>query len=140
MARHVVNTYPSEKELNRILWEYGEERLSHKIAAAILRSRNKKTIDTCSGLVDIVENVYGGRGRLHPATKTFQALRIEVNKELEQLSLGLEAAQRLLKQGGRLLRYLISFPGRQDSKEIYSGQFKERDVKNYYKKTRNCIS
>lgn len=110
-AWHVVNTY-SEKELNRILWEYGEERLSHKIAAAILRSRNKKTIDTCSALVDIVENVYGGRGRLHPATKTFQALRIEVNKELEQLSLGLEAAQRLLKQGGRLC--VISYHSLED--------------------------
>jgi 16S rRNA (cytosine1402-N4)-methyltransferase len=110
-AWHVVNTY-SEKKLNRILWEYGEERLSHKIAAAILRSRNKNTIDTCSELVDIVENVYGGRGRLHPATKTFQALRIEVNKELEQLSLGLEAAQRLLKQGGRFC--VISYHSLED--------------------------
>jgi len=100
-AWDVVNSY-SEKELTRILKEYGEERLSHKIAAAILRIRNKETIDTCSELADIVERVYGGRGRIHPATRTFQALRIEVNRELQQLTDGLEAAQRLLKNGGRL--------------------------------------
>lgn len=100
-ARDVVNSY-SEKELARILKEYGEERLSRKIAAAILRRRNKDTIDTCSELADIVETVYGGRGRIHPATRTFQALRIEVNGELQQLTSGLEAAQRLLKHGGRL--------------------------------------
>jgi len=100
-AWDVVNSY-SEKELTRILKEYGEERLSRKIAAAILRIRNKDTIDTCSELADIVERVYGGRGRIHPATRTFQALRIEVNRELQQLTDGLEASQRLLKKGGRL--------------------------------------
>jgi 16S rRNA (cytosine1402-N4)-methyltransferase len=97
----LVNRY-SEKEIDRILWEYGEERLSRKIAREIVRVRDKKPIDTCAELSKLVEGVYGGRGKTHPATKTFQALRIAVNKELEQLKQGLEAALRLLNEGGRL--------------------------------------
>lgn len=100
-AWDVVNRYP-ERELDRILREFGEERLSKKIAKAIIGCRNKSLIETCSELSKIVEAVYGGRGRIHPATKTFQALRIEVNRELIQLKEGLEAATRLLKRGGRL--------------------------------------
>ncbi len=100
-AWDIVNRYP-EREIDRILWEFGEERLSRKIARAITRWRDKQPIDTCSELSKIVEDVYGGRGRTHPATKTFQALRIAVNRELEQLRAGLEAALRLLKKGGRL--------------------------------------
>jgi len=110
-AWEVVNKYP-EKELVRILKEYGEERLSGRIAKAILRQRSKKTIDTCSELSGIVEDVYGGRGRLHPATKTFQALRIEVNRELEQVRAGLNAASGLLKKGGRLC--VISYHSLED--------------------------
>ena len=64
----VVNKYP-EKELVRILKTYGEERLSGKIAKAVLRQRGKKTIDTCSELSEIVEGVYGGRGKIHPADR-----------------------------------------------------------------------
>lgn len=100
-AWDVVNKYP-EKELERILKDFGEERLSRKIARAIIMVRGKKPIQTGVELSKIVEGVYGGRGRLHPATRTFQALRIEVNKELDQLTKGLEAALRLLKKGGRL--------------------------------------
>ena len=100
-AWDVVNRYP-EKAIDSILWEFGEERLSRKIARAIIRQRDKKPIDTCSELSKIVEDVYGGRGRTHPATKTFQALRIAVNGELEQLRGGLEAALGMLKKGGRL--------------------------------------
>ena len=100
-AWDIVNRYP-EREIDRILWEFGEERLSRKIARAITRWRDKKPIDTCSELSKVVEDVYGGRGRTHPATRTFQALRIAVNRELEQLRAGLEAALRLLKKGGRL--------------------------------------
>jgi 16S rRNA (cytosine1402-N4)-methyltransferase len=100
-AWDVVNRYP-EREIERILREYGEERLSGKIAKAIIGRRIKTPIDTCSELSKIVEDVYGGRGRIHPATKTFQALRIEVNRELEQLMAGLDAAMRLLQTGGRL--------------------------------------
>ncbi|OIP58804.1 MAG: 16S rRNA (cytosine(1402)-N(4))-methyltransferase [Nitrospirae bacterium CG2_30_41_42] len=110
-AWDVVNKYP-EKELERILREFGEERLSRKIAKAIVWSRGKRPIDTCSELSRIVEDIYGGRGRSHPATKTFQALRIEVNKELEQLKAGLDASLRLLKKGGRLC--VISYHSLED--------------------------
>ena len=110
-AWDVVNRY-SGKELERILREFGEERLSRKIARAITTRRQKKPIDTCSELSAIVEGVYGGRGRFHPATRTFQALRIEVNRELDQLRSGLEAASRLLKSNGRLC--VISYHSLED--------------------------
>jgi 16S rRNA (cytosine1402-N4)-methyltransferase len=100
-AWEMVNRYP-ERELERIVREFGEERLSRKIAKAIAWQRDKKAINTCAELSEIVEAVYGGRGRVHPATKTFQALRIAVNSEIEQLQDGLQAALRLLKKGGRL--------------------------------------
>jgi 16S rRNA (cytosine1402-N4)-methyltransferase len=110
-AWDVVNRYPG-KELERILREFGEERLSGKIVKAITNSRQKKPVDTCSELSAIVEAVYGRRGRFHPATKTFQALRIEVNKELDQLRSGLAAASRLLKSSGRLC--VISYHSLED--------------------------
>jgi len=100
-AWEMVNRYP-ERDLERIMREFGEERLSRKIAKAIAWKRDKKAINTCAELSEIVESVYGGRGRVHPATKTFQALRIAVNSEIEQLQAGLQAALRLLKKGGRL--------------------------------------
>ena len=111
-AWHVVNRCP-EREIDRILWEFGEERLSRKIARAIIRWRGKKPIDTCSELSTIVEDVYAGRGRTHPATKTFQALRIAVNRELDQLKEGLQAALGLLKEGGRLC--VITYHSLEDS-------------------------
>jgi len=110
-AWEVVNRY-NEKELGKILRELGEEWLSRKIAKAIVSLRSKKPIDTCSELSKIVEGVYGGRGRTHPATKTFQALRIEVNRELEQLNAGLDVSLRLLKKGGRLC--VISYHSLED--------------------------
>jgi 16S rRNA (cytosine1402-N4)-methyltransferase len=110
-AWEVVNKYP-EKDLVRIFKVYGEERLSGKIAKAILRQRGKRAIDTCSELSEIVEDVYGGRGRIHPATKIFQALRIEVNRELEQVRAGLDAAAGILKKGGRLC--VISYHSLED--------------------------
>jgi len=110
-AWDVVNRYP-EKEIEMILKEYGEERLSKKIAQAIVKMRNKKPIDTCSELSGIVEKVYGRRGKIHAATRTFQALRIEVNRELEELRAGLDASLRLLKTGGRLC--VISYHSLED--------------------------
>jgi 16S rRNA (cytosine1402-N4)-methyltransferase len=110
-AWEVVNKYPGN-QLVRILRAYGEERLADKIAKAILRQRSKKAIGTCSELSEIVEDVYGGRGRIHPATKTFQAVRIEVNRELEQVRAGLNAASGLLKKGGRLC--VISYHSLED--------------------------
>ncbi len=110
-AWDMVNRY-HEKELDRIFREFGEERLSRKIARAIVSLRDKKPINTCSELSKIVESVYGGRGRFHPATKTFQALRIAVNKELDQLRAGLNAALNLLRKGGRLC--VISYHSLED--------------------------
>jgi 16S rRNA (cytosine1402-N4)-methyltransferase len=110
-AWDIVNKYHG-KELERILKEFGEEHLSRKIATAIVRWRDKKPINTCSELSKIVEGVYGRRGRFHPATKTFQALRIEVNSELEQLRAGLDASLRLLKKNGRLC--VISYHSLED--------------------------
>lgn len=110
-AWDVVNRYP-EKEIERILREFGEEWLSRKIAKEIIRRRSKKTIDTCSELSAIVESVYRRRSALHPTTKTFQALRIEVNSELNEIRSGLDASLRLLKKGGRLC--VISYHSLED--------------------------
>jgi 16S rRNA (cytosine1402-N4)-methyltransferase len=110
-AWDVVNRY-SEKELERILREFGEERLSRKISGAIVRERMTGPIETCSELSEIVERVYGGRGRFHPATKTFQALRIWVNKELDELQKGLVCSVNILKRGGRLC--VISYHSLED--------------------------
>jgi 16S rRNA (cytosine1402-N4)-methyltransferase len=100
-AWEVVNRY-SEKELQWILKEFGEEPLFRKIAKRIVISRQSVPINTCSELAELVLQVYGGRGKTHPATRTFQALRIEVNKELEELRNGLSAAVGVLKVGGRI--------------------------------------
>jgi len=110
-AWDIVNSY-SERELEQVLREFGEERLSRKIARSIVSARSKKPINTCSELSKIVEGAYGGRGKTHPATRTFQALRIEVNEEIEEIRAGLDASLRLLKRGGRLC--IISYHSLED--------------------------
>ncbi|GBE31475.1 MAG TPA: 16S rRNA (cytosine(1402)-N(4))-methyltransferase RsmH [Nitrospirae bacterium] len=100
-AWDVVNKYP-QREIERILREYSDERFFRRIARAIVNCRRKKTIDTCRDLADIVVRAYGRRGKIHPATRTFQAIRIAVNNELEELNDGLRNAVKLLKSGGRL--------------------------------------
>lgn len=110
-AAYIVNRY-SEKDIDRILWEYGEERLSRKIARAIVDYRARKKIGTCAELSDIVCSVYKGRGKLHPATKTFQALRIAVNDEMNELKKGLDASSVILKSKGRLC--VISYHSLED--------------------------
>lgn len=107
----VVNRY-SEKELQRVIREFGEEPLFRKIAQRIVISRHSGTVETCADLADIVLKAYGGRGKMHPATKTFQAIRIEVNKELDELTSGLTAALGVLKVGGRLC--VISYHSLED--------------------------
>lgn len=100
-AEDIVNRYP-ERELEEILRYYGEERFARKIAKAITSYRTKKVIGSCSELADIVTRVCGRGGKHHPATRTFQALRIAVNDELGEIRRGLEAAIGLLAKGGRL--------------------------------------
>ncbi|NLI28999.1 MAG: 16S rRNA (cytosine(1402)-N(4))-methyltransferase RsmH [Nitrospiraceae bacterium] len=100
-AWHIVNEEP-EQELARIIHEYGEEPLSRRIARRIVAERKKRKIDTCVQLASIVASACGRRGKTHPATRTFQGLRIAVNREMEQLRSGLESAGALLNKGGRL--------------------------------------
>ncbi|HTZ17092.1 MAG TPA: 16S rRNA (cytosine(1402)-N(4))-methyltransferase RsmH [Dissulfurispiraceae bacterium] len=100
-AWEVVNRY-QEKDLQLILKEFGEEPLFRKIAKRIATARQSAPINTCAELAELVLQAYGGRGRTHPATRTFQALRIEVNKELEELRAGLSTALGILKIGGRM--------------------------------------
>ncbi len=110
-AKEIVNEYP-EKEIERILMEYGEERLARKIARAIILQRQKKEIITCDELAELVSRVYKYRGKIHPATRTFQALRIAVNDEMNEIRKGLASAADILKSGGRLC--VISYHSLED--------------------------
>ncbi len=112
-AAEVVNTY-NEADLARILGAYGGERHARRIAAAIVAARAKRAIGTTTELARIVADAYPARerGGRHPARKTFQALRIEVNGELDALSKGLEAAVRWLLPGGRIA--VISYHSLED--------------------------
>lgn len=111
-AAEVVNTYP-EAELASIIYEYGEDRLSRRIARGIVYAREKAPIETTVQLADIVKRAYPGFSKgIHPARRTFQALRIHVNDELGALRDGLDAAQALLRPGGRLA--VISFHSLED--------------------------
>ncbi len=100
-ARKIVNSYP-EKDLANVIYEYGEERFSRRIAKAIVNRRRQDRIETCKELATIVEGAVKGRGKIHPATRTFQALRIEVNRELDELSAGISSGAEMLGTGGRL--------------------------------------
>jgi 16S rRNA (cytosine1402-N4)-methyltransferase len=110
-AHDVVNKYRQD-ELARILFEYGEEEKSRRIARAIVEARKKKPIDTAKELGEIVAKVKWRRGRIHPATKTFQAIRIETNHELENLKTGVESAIEMLNPKGRI--GVISFHSLED--------------------------
>lgn len=102
-AADVVNTYDYE-DLAAIIYRYGEERHSRRIARAIVEARDEAPIRTTADLVEVVQRAYpGGPRRDHPARRTFQALRIYVNDELAALEEGLEAAQRVLAPGGRIV-------------------------------------
>ncbi|HEX9235135.1 MAG TPA: 16S rRNA (cytosine(1402)-N(4))-methyltransferase RsmH, partial [Actinomycetota bacterium] len=102
-ASEVVNTYP-EARLAGIIFEYGEERLSRRIARTIVRARERKPIESTAELAAIVAGaVPKRRGGAHPARRTFQAIRIEVNRELEELAVSLPQAVSLLEPSGRLV-------------------------------------
>jgi len=102
-AADLVNT-AEQDELARIIFVYGEERESRRIARAIVRRREEQPFTRTLELAEFVEKALGGRrgAKIHPATRTFQGLRIAVNEELAELEAGLVAAERVLKAGGRL--------------------------------------
>ena len=102
-AADLVNTLDAE-ELARIIFIYGEERQSRRIARAIVRRRETEPFSRTVELAAFIETALGGRrgAKTHPATRAFQALRIAVNEELSELEAGLSAAERVLKAGGRL--------------------------------------
>jgi 16S rRNA (cytosine1402-N4)-methyltransferase len=102
-AADLVNSAPAA-ELARIFRDYGEERQARRIAVAIERRRAVAPFERTLDLAEVVERTLGGRrgAKTHPATRVFQALRIAVNAELEELEQGLAAAERVLKAGGRL--------------------------------------
>lgn len=122
-AWNVVNKY-NMQEIEKILWEYGEEKWAKRIAEFIVRERKVKTIDTTLELVDIIKKAIpkGARSESqHPARKTFQGIRIEVNKELEIIKKVLPKMVKLLKKGGRLC--IIDFHSLED--RIVKRSFKE---------------
>ena len=113
-AYDVVNTYP-EEQLARVIWEFGEERFSRRIAGRIVRLREEKPIETTLELAEIVRSAIPAKYRnepQHPARRTFQAVRIEVNDELRGLSAAVEDACDLLQKGGRLC--IITFHSLED--------------------------
>ncbi|MBH69232.1 MAG: 16S rRNA (cytosine(1402)-N(4))-methyltransferase [Rhodospirillaceae bacterium] len=121
-AAEVVNSL-SESDLADVIYSLGEEKLSRQVSRAIATARSKCPIHSTSKLADIVRGVVPRdhrRGGSDPATKTFQALRIYINDELNELDRGLEAAERLLVPGGRLV--VVAFHSLED-----------RRVKNFFK-------
>src|SRR3990167_8771888 len=126
-AEKIVNTW-EEGNIADVLWGWGEERYSRKIARAIVEARAQKPIKTSQELADIVSNAtpYAyRRGRIHPATRTFQALRIAVNDELGALAEGLRSAWEALAPGGRIA--VIAFHSIED--RIVKNMFAEWEKK-----------
>lgn len=111
-AADLVNAAP-ERDLSVIIATLGEERFARGVARAIVKARSAQPITTTRQLADIVASVVRSHpGEMHPATRTFQALRMFVNDELGELARGLSAAERMLKPGGRLV--VISFHSLED--------------------------
>jgi 16S rRNA (cytosine1402-N4)-methyltransferase len=111
-AADVIAT-ASEADLANIIYIFGEERRSRGVARAIVAARKEAPIATTRQLAELVARVVRAKpGEIHPATRTFQALRIFVNQELDELQLGLSAAEQVLKPGGRLV--VVSFHSLED--------------------------
>ena len=113
-AKKIVNEY-SEEELRRILFEYGEERFSSRIASNIIRARESGSIETTGELVEIIKRSIPAQSREgghHPAKRSFQALRIEVNAELDVIAPAIRSAVSLLNPGGRIA--IITFHSLED--------------------------
>lgn len=152
-AYEVINEF-DEKELVKIIKEFGEEPKARKIAKKIIAARTAKPISSCRDLACIVRSLYPGYYKTDPATRTFQALRIFVNQELEELKEALNSSLTLLKKGGRLV--VVSFHSLEDQivkkfLKVQSGTDKtfsryqpevsaEESIKNFEIITRSAIS
>jgi 16S rRNA (cytosine1402-N4)-methyltransferase len=131
-AADIVNSR-DEKGLADLIFKYGEERASRKIARSIVDYNRRAKIKTTGQLADIICSSLGvdpnsRRSKIHPATKTFQALRIAVNKELENLEIFLEAVPKLLKKGGQV--GIISFHSLED--RIVKNNFRDNKTAGVY--------
>lgn len=123
-ALEIINSFP-EYEIADIIYKYGEERFSRKIAKKIVNYRKSKTIKTTTELAEIIKKAYPHKWqKIHPATRTFQALRIEVNKELENLEKFLESFPQILTKNGRIA--IISYHSLED-----------RLIKTYFKQNKD---
>jgi 16S rRNA (cytosine1402-N4)-methyltransferase len=123
-AADIVNSWPKE-DIIRILRDYGEERSAGRIAHAIVQARKRKTLASTFELAELIYKAVGqGKSKMHPATQTFQALRIAVNDELGNVATALPAAAGLLKPGGTLA--VIAFHSLED-----------RIVKNFLKDSKD---
>lgn len=125
-AAEIINSY-SQQDLEYIFKEYGEERFSRRIAKNIIQERKKERIITTNRLVEIIKRslpMWSRKAKIHPATRTFQALRIAVNDELNALAETLPAALEILESGGRMV--VISFHSLED-----------RIVKNFFRDKKN---
>jgi 16S rRNA (cytosine1402-N4)-methyltransferase len=101
-----------EREMSRVFWEFGEERHARRIARSIVKARQQQRLETTTQLAELIEKTIGKREKKHPATRCFQAIRIEVNNELGDLTKGLDSAIRQLRPEGRLVA--ISFHSLED--------------------------
>lgn len=110
-AAEWLNEAP-EREISRVLWEYGEERHARRIARKIVTERGRTPLTRTMQLAELIEDMLGRPERKHPATRSFQAIRIQVNNELADLAKGIEAGIRQLRPGGRLV--VISFHSLED--------------------------
>ena len=136
-AYDIINKY-TEQELSKIFWEYGEERKSRKVAYEIVKERKKTPIKTTLQLASIIEKCIpvnkNSKHYIHPATRTFMALRIAVNNELLQLSTGLEGILRKINVGGVVV--VISYHSLEDRivKNIFRNLSTDPDIREQYKK------
>lgn len=125
-AYEVVNTY-SEEELYRIIRDYGEEKFAKRVATFIVNAREEKNIETTLELVEIIKNAIPAKARRegpHPAKRTFQAIRIEVNSELSILNRAIEDGVSKLSKGGRMA--IITFHSLED--RIVKNKFRDLAV------------
>lgn len=131
-AADIVNSL-SEKELADVIYLYGDERKSRQIASAIVQNRREKRIESTLELARIVERAVGRyKDAIHPATRTFQALRIMVNNEYEQIEMALVSAAKLLTQGGVLA--VVTFHSGEDKivKRVFNELVGKKEAVNRY--------